>query len=79
MRPPRIGAVLLLTWWSVSTVAQTTDPAPVPGWPTPSIPSRCLHSLVLHPRFADNRTVYLTYVKSKDAQTAPSSRRRDRF
>ena len=44
------------------------DPAPVPGWPTPSIPSRSLHSLVLHPRFADNRTVYLTYVKGKDAQ-----------
>ena len=31
------------------------DPAPVPGWPTPSIPSRSLHSVVLHPRFADNR------------------------
>ena len=45
------------------------DPAPVPGWPTPSIPSRSLHSLVLHPRFADNRTVYLTYVKGRDAQT----------
>jgi aldose sugar dehydrogenase len=45
------------------------DPQPVPGWPTASIPSRSLHSVVLHPRFADNRTVYLTYVKGKDAQT----------
>src|SRR5262245_26832799 len=45
------------------------DPAPVPGWPVPSIPSRSLHSVVLHPRFADNRTVYLTYSKGKDAQT----------
>ena len=32
-------------------------------------PVRSLHSVVLHPRFADNRTVFLTYVKSKDAQT----------
>ena len=45
------------------------DPAPVPGWPIPSIPSRTLHSFVLHPRFADNRIVYLTYVKGKDAET----------
>src|SRR5687768_6787802 len=45
------------------------DPAPVPGWPVPSIPSRSLHSVVLHPRFTENRTVYLTYSKGKDAQT----------
>ena len=53
------------------------DPAPVPGWPTPSIPSRSLHSLVLHPRFADNRTVYLTYVKGKDAAAAHADDGRD--
>jgi glucose/arabinose dehydrogenase len=47
------------------------DPAPVAGWPSPSIPSRSLHSIVLHPQFAKNRIVYLTYAKSKsgDART----------
>jgi glucose/arabinose dehydrogenase len=50
------------------------DPAPVPGWPTPSIGSRSLHSVVLHPRFTDNRLVYLTYVKGKDAEArAPTT------
>ena len=44
------------------------DAAPVPGWPVLSIRSRSLHSLVLHPRFADNRLVYLTYVKVNEAQ-----------
>jgi glucose/arabinose dehydrogenase len=44
------------------------DPAPVPGWPATSIRSRSLHSVVLHPRFADNRLVYLTYVKVNEAQ-----------
>jgi glucose/arabinose dehydrogenase len=33
------------------------DPAPVAGWPSPSIPSRSLHSIVLHPQFAKNRIV----------------------
>ena len=45
------------------------DAAPVPGWPVASIPSRSLHSIVLHPHFTENRTVYLTYVKGKDAAT----------
>ena len=45
------------------------DSPPVPGWPTPSIPSRTLHSFVLHPHFAENRIVYLTYVKGRDAET----------
>ena len=45
------------------------EAAPVPGWPVPSIPSRSLHSIVLHPRFTENRIVYLTYVKGKDAET----------
>jgi glucose/arabinose dehydrogenase len=43
------------------------DSAPVPGWPATSIRSRSLHSVVLHPRFADNRLVYLTYVKVNEA------------
>ena len=44
------------------------DSAPVPGWPAASIRSRSLHSVVLHPRFAENRVVYLTYVKVNEAQ-----------
>lgn len=36
------------------------DPAPIAGWPDPSIPARSLNSVVLHPRFADNGLVYLS-------------------
>ena len=50
------------------------DPAPVAGWPSPAIPSRSLHSIVLHPQFAKNRTVYLTYAKSKSGEArAPTT------
>ncbi len=45
------------------------DPEPVAGWPAPSIRSRSLHSIVLHPRFITNRIVYLTYVKSGETRT----------
>jgi glucose/arabinose dehydrogenase len=45
------------------------EPEPVAGWPTPSIRSRSLHSVVLHPMFAENQTVYLTYVKSGETRT----------
>ena len=43
------------------------DPEPVPGWPSPAIRSRSLHSVVLHPDFAGNRIVYLTYVKAGES------------
>jgi glucose/arabinose dehydrogenase len=55
------------------------DAEPVPGWPSPGIPSRSLHSVVLHPAFADNRTVYLTYVKGGDDRATTTAIARARF
>jgi glucose/arabinose dehydrogenase len=45
------------------------DPEPVPGWPDAAIPARSLQSVVLHPQFATNRVLYLSYVKTGDANT----------
>jgi glucose/arabinose dehydrogenase len=49
------------------------DPSPVAGWPTPSIPSRSLNSVVLHPEFTENRFVYLTYVKGRGEARTPTT------
>jgi aldose sugar dehydrogenase len=49
------------------------DPSPVPGWPSPSIPSRTLNSVVLHPKFAENNLVYLTYVKGRGEVRTPTT------
>ena len=49
------------------------DPAPIPGWPSPAIASRSLNSVVLHPRFQENRTVYLTYVKGRGEARTPTT------
>jgi len=45
------------------------DPEPIAGWPDASIRARSLNSVVLHPQFAQNRRVYLSYVKTREAQT----------
>lgn len=45
------------------------DPEPIPGWPDESLKSRSLNSVVLHPRFAENRTVYLSYIKGAEGNT----------
>jgi glucose/arabinose dehydrogenase len=41
-------------------------PAPLAGWPTPTIDAGALWSVVVHPQFATNRFVYLYYVKKRD-------------
>ena len=38
-------------------------PAPLAGWPTPSIDAGALWSVAVHPQFAANHFVYLYYVK----------------
>lgn len=39
------------------------DPQPVRGWPDERLHSRSLNSVVLHPDFDSNRTLFLSYVK----------------
>ncbi len=41
------------------------SPLPLAGWPTPSIEAGALWSVVVHPEFATNRSVYLYYVKKR--------------
>ena len=45
------------------------DPEPIEGWPDASIPSRSLNSVLLHPQFAQNRLVYLSYVKTRGTES----------
>jgi glucose/arabinose dehydrogenase len=42
------------------------DPRPIAGWPKESLRSRSLNSVVLHPDFERNRTLYLSYIKGHD-------------
>ena len=44
--------------------------APVAGWPVEALDTRALNSVLVHPRFAQNRLVYLYYIKArKDGMT----------
>jgi len=43
------------------------EPQTVSGWPVPSLQSRTLHSVLVHPQFAQNRYVYLSYAKGSAA------------
>ena len=45
------------------------DPEPIGGWPDAAISARSLNSALLHPNFATNGLVYLSYVKTGDAGT----------
>jgi len=51
------------------------EPAAIPGWPDPKIAARSLNSVVLHPRFAENELVYLSYVKARGAETTVAAAR----
>jgi aldose sugar dehydrogenase len=46
----------------------TLDPQPIAGWPPASLQARGLNSVVVHPGFAQNHFVYLSYLKGADAQ-----------
>jgi aldose sugar dehydrogenase len=51
------------------------EPAAIRGWPDPAITARSLNSVVLHPKFADNGLVYLSYVKARGAETTVAAAR----
>ena len=55
------------------------DPEPVPGWPADSLDARSLNSVVLHPDYARNRLVYLSYVKGREANNTTVALARARF
>src|SRR5688500_12362550 len=42
------------------------DPKPIPGWPTDMLRARSMNSIVLHPNFARNRLLFISYVKQRD-------------
>jgi aldose sugar dehydrogenase len=43
------------------------DPQPVAGWPEASLGARTLHSVLVHPQFAQNHFVYLSYEKARES------------
>src|SRR5690349_3810555 len=45
------------------------SPAPLAGWPTPSIEAGALQSVIVHPQFATNHFVYLYYIKKRGAES----------
>jgi glucose/arabinose dehydrogenase len=42
------------------------DPQPIPGWPVDALRARSMNSVVLHPDFARNRLLFISYVKQRD-------------
>jgi glucose/arabinose dehydrogenase len=42
------------------------DPKPVSGWPVASLKAETLNSVLVHPQFAQNHLVYLSYSKGDD-------------
>jgi glucose/arabinose dehydrogenase len=55
------------------------DPQPVAGWPIASLQAQSLNSAVLHPQFAQNRLLYLSYSKGADPQRTTMAVARGRF
>ena len=50
------------------------DPQPIAGWPVPSLEARSLNSVLVHPQFANNGFIYLSYSKGTE-----HNRRRSRW
>jgi glucose/arabinose dehydrogenase len=55
------------------------DPQPIPGWPTDKLRARSMNSVVLHPDFARNRLLYVSYVKQRDGGDTTIALARGRF
>ncbi len=55
------------------------DPKPIPGWPADALHASSLNSVVLHPNFERNRSVYLSYVKRRDGGDTTIALARGRF
>jgi glucose/arabinose dehydrogenase len=45
------------------------DPQPVAGWPVPELQARSLNSVLVHPQFAQNQLLYLSYSKGTEQRT----------
>jgi glucose/arabinose dehydrogenase len=57
----------------------TLDPKPIPGWPVDALRARSMNSVVLHPEFARNRTLFISYVKQRDGGDTTIALARGRF
>ncbi|HET7133255.1 MAG TPA: PQQ-dependent sugar dehydrogenase, partial [Gammaproteobacteria bacterium] len=55
------------------------DSKPIPGWPAEALSARSLNSVVLHPDFERNRTLYFSYVKQRDGGDTTVALARGRF
>lgn len=55
------------------------DPQPVAGWPVASLQARTLNSVLVHPQFAQNGLLYLSYSKGADTQKTTVALARGRF
>ena len=55
------------------------DPQPVPGWPADALRARSMNSVVLHPDFARNRQLFISYVKQRDGGDTTVALARGRF
>jgi glucose/arabinose dehydrogenase len=55
------------------------DPQPVSGWPVAALQARSLNSVIVHPRFAENRLVFLSYSKGAEPQKTTMALARGRL
>ena len=55
------------------------DPKPIAGWPADALRARSMNSVVLHPDFARNQTLYFSYVKQRDGGDTTVALARGRF
>lgn len=55
------------------------DATPIRGWPTDALRARSMNSVVLHPDFARNRLLYISYVKQRDGGDTTVALARARF
>jgi glucose/arabinose dehydrogenase len=55
------------------------DPKPISGWPVDALRARSMNSVVLHPDFARNRLLFISYVKQRDGGDTTVALARGRF
>jgi glucose/arabinose dehydrogenase len=55
------------------------DSAPIPGWPAAALEARSMNSVVLHPGFARNRLLFVSYVKGRAGGDTTVALARARF
>jgi glucose/arabinose dehydrogenase len=55
------------------------EPQAIPGWPADALRARSMNSVVLHPDFARNRLLFISYVKQRDGGDTTIALARARF